>query len=48
MHNNLSKWNENTKRLKMYSKIQQLKKYGLNKAQTSRKLNINYKTIRKY
>lgn len=32
----------------MYSKIHQLKEDGLNMLQTSKKLNINYKTVRKY
>jgi len=32
----------------MYSKIQQFKDDGLNKLQTSKKLNIDYKTVRKY
>ena len=33
---------------KMYSKIHQLKEDGLNKAQVSRKLGIDYKTVTKY
>ncbi|MGM0642128.1 MAG: IS21 family transposase [Thermotogota bacterium] len=32
----------------MYSKIKQLKEDGLNMSQASKKLNINYKTVRKY